>query len=362
MPRIILIITDALILSTRTRCRTGGGRGLPSFGTGIGHPLCAHDDQRRQAMRLTNITWEMYTNEEFSGFNAEQRGEVVWPHLFWATDSSWVERGASLQVFARGRDDNMYELRLEMPIDYESADDSMIVATQKARSFFQSCSCPDHIYRGRICKRGIAALYQMAEMVSRFRSRLRGLDMFPPSTIPSTGRVRLNLLEDQNEATGEMRQETWERLRRQVISDQAAQFPDITSVLRRQSEYVADQLLAWGRDEVDESDDEIVIVPDPRRAADFVSEPAPSAAAAGPQPLLTRDLGTFVGLLDAAGAQAEAFRMLEDATSVSRIYMTAYTFDRVELKEKLLAAARLGATVRLMVDQKMTMAGKTCRP
>ena len=48
-----------------------------------------------------------------------------------------------------------------------------------------------------------------------------------------------------------------------------------------------------------------------------------------------------------------------DAASVSEVDMAMCAFDRREFKEGLVRAGMLGARVRVLVDQRTTMAGKT---
>ena len=118
------------------------------------------------------------------------------------------------------------------------------------------------------------------------------------------------------------------------------------SVLRERSSYIADQILAWGEGNPDESDDDVA--PSQRgtqgRAAGSGSVPAPPVEATA-APMLSAELGIVVGFLDCSGAHLEAKRMIEDASSVSSVGMIAFSFDRREIADAPLSAGRVGASV-----------------
>jgi len=114
----------------------------------------------------------------------------------------------------------------------------------------------------------------------------------------------------------------------------------------------------------EDTDDEFVTVPLSQPPPPPPPEPlalaaAAVSAAARPVELLSDDMGLVQGLLAGPEAQGEAARMLRDAHSRSTIDMTAYSFDRRDMMLGLLAASNLGAEVRVLVDQQMTMTGKT---
>jgi len=177
----------------------------------------------------------------------------------------------------------------------------------------------------------------VAMMVSRAAMGV----LFPPSILPLTGRIAVPVLEQGLP--------DWTRWREQA---------------RLHGERVVQELLEVADGEADTDDVPVgeptsQPPPPPPLPAPPALAAAAVSAAARPAALLSGDLGMVQGLLAGPEAQGEAVRMLQDASSRSTIDMTAYSFDRRDMAKELLAAASLGAEVRVLVDQQMTMTGRT---
>ena len=71
------------------------------------------------------------------------------------------------------------------------------------------------------------------------------------------------------------------------------------------------------------------------------------------------NLGSLVAVLSSVQAQQEAVRMIQSAGRDSVVLLTAYTLDRQDLVEAMIACRERGADVRAVLDRQATVAGRT---
>ena len=68
-------------------------------------------------------------------------------------------------------------------------------------------------------------------------------------------------------------------------------------------------------------------------------------------------MGTVLGVHDAIGAQTKALDVIRQAGEY--VLMTAFSFDRQDVVDELVAAKKRGIDIKLAVDKKMSLSGTT---
>ena len=65
-----------------------------------------------QIVRLTEMPFEIFTEDEVAGMSPDQREELMWPHLFWDTTDVHYMPGTALDfvVHVRGSEENIYRV------------------------------------------------------------------------------------------------------------------------------------------------------------------------------------------------------------------------------------------------------------
>ena len=302
----------------------------------------------RNIVNLTEMPFEIFTEQEVAQMSPEQREELEWPHLFWEGRHIWFTPGDDIEfmVHVRGSNDSIYEVQLRAPEPRYPSEEANAAAR---RRIFQRCTCKDYAFRGGVCKHGVACMFQLALMASRGASGC----FFPPSNLPKTQRWPWPRTEDARD---------WERWRSEHRENRMKAVQDVSSL-------VAHQALNFGPGGVEEDESEEETLPAHGMGSSgsllqggLAAASVPLAAPSNPEvsqgtALYMDDMGLFHGILDAKEAQAECVRMIQDCSSASAVDLAAFTIDRRNIIQACREASSLGAKVRVLVDRKNTLCG-----